>query len=165
MAFAPAVTARATWCAPRTPGRWAGVSARARAVGRNDGRPVSVNLSINEETAQRILTAAILESLDTDARNQIIAQAVAWLGEPRADGYGRDKTTPLQDAFRMAMDRYVNIVVREVIEADETLKAQIDSSVRDFIGQWSSAIEKHGPELQTRIVETVTSFITEQTRY
>lgn len=127
---------------------------------------MSLNLSISEDTAKRIITAAILQSMGEEERSAMITQAIAWLGEPRPvhGGYNAPKTTPLQDAYANAMSIYIDRVVREVIDADEALRASIEQQLREFLALWQKALDEHGAELRSKVTETVISYVTERQR-
>jgi hypothetical protein len=77
-----------------------------------------MTLIMDEAAVSQIITKAILEGLGTEQRDQILAQAVAFLTTPTKDNYGRAGKTPLQNAFDMALSGCATKVAREVLESN-----------------------------------------------
>jgi hypothetical protein len=114
-------------------------------------------LKISEETMSRVLTQAILDGIGEDEKNNIIAQAVAYLTTPPKASYGVQPKTPLQSAFDSAMDHYVRTVVREYIERDETVKARVEQELNNLLGSLGKRLE-NDYELRNVVVEAIVDF-------
>jgi predicted RNase H-like nuclease len=111
-------------------------------------------IKIESDAMQAIVSKAILEGIDADQKQAILEQAVAALIKPRGErGYGKpEPTTPLQDAFDMAVRRVVNEVANEVIADNSDLR----DKVREMVVQaMSDTLKDPGTKLQGAVREAV----------
>ncbi len=68
---------------------------------------------------------AILRSLDDATRERLIKEAIAHLIAPQKDAYGYLKRpSPLEEAYKAAVESYARRTAHEMLESDETVKAQ-----------------------------------------
>lgn len=85
-----------------------------------------MNIQINPDDVKALVSEAILKTLDDEKRATLIKDAIAHLlTPPTGGGYGYDKTTPLQSAFRVAVEHTARRLCLEMLEQDEGLKGQI----------------------------------------
>lgn len=110
-------------------------------------------INIESEALQAIVSKAILEGIDADQKQAILEQAVSALIKPQGERrYGVEPTTPLQDAFDLAVRSVVNSVAREVVEENQELRAK----VREMVSQaMASALENPGTKLQGAVRDAV----------
>lgn len=121
-------------------------------------------IQLSEDTMSRILTEAIIQGIGEDERNNIIAQAIAYLTTPQKSAYGfQDKKTPLQEAFDTAMGIYVRTVVREFIERDETTKAAVEEQLAALLGQFGERMQADY-ELRNVVTEAVVGYFADKER-
>jgi hypothetical protein len=83
-----------------------------------------------DEKAHELVAAAILSTITGEARDKLLASAVASLIEPQKDCYNRDKLTPLQEAFNHSVGRVAERVVEEFVQGNEEFKAAIAAKVQ-----------------------------------
>lgn len=120
-------------------------------------------INLDEDTMSRILTQAIIEGIGEDEKNNIIGQAIAYLTQPAKNSYSRDAKTPLQEAFDTAMGMYVNRVVREYIEKDETVRAKVNAELDVVLGQFGEKLSNQY-ELRQVVVEAVVGWYADRPR-
>jgi len=83
-----------------------------------------------DEKAHELVAAAILSTITGEARDKLLAAAVASLIEPQKDRYGQDKLTPIQAAFNHSVERVADRVVEEFVQGNEDFKAAIAAKVQ-----------------------------------
>lgn len=84
-----------------------------------------INLKLEEESLKKMAAEAILAQLSTDERASILQQAVSFLLTPKEQGLGYRKTTPLQDAFQIALQKIAHEVAREVLDDMPEIQANM----------------------------------------
>jgi hypothetical protein len=84
-----------------------------------------INLKLDEEGLKKLAAEAILAQLSTEERTSILQQAVSFLLTPKDQGYGYRKTTPLQDAFQIALQKIAHEVAREVLDEMPEVRAKM----------------------------------------
>jgi hypothetical protein len=109
-------------------------------------------INIPQEELNSLLGKAILDSLTPDARNTIIAEAIAHLNKPVGESWQRDKQTPLQMAFNRAVDQLTQVLVRELIE--DVFRDQIKGQVEELLQGIPERTELTA-EAKTRIMTAV----------
>ena len=75
-----------------------------------------INLKLDEEGLKKLAAEAILAQLTTEEKASILQQAVQFLLTPKETSYGYRKTTPLQDAFQVAVQQIAHQVAKEVLD-------------------------------------------------
>lgn len=121
-------------------------------------------LHLSEETMAPILTKAILEGIGAEERDAVIAQAVAYLIKPQPNLYrGSEPRTPLQDAFDNAMRIFINTVVREFIETNPEVKAQVTEHLTTLLGQIGDQLHSNY-ELRDVVTNAVIGYFAERGR-
>jgi predicted NAD-dependent protein-ADP-ribosyltransferase YbiA (DUF1768 family) len=115
-------------------------------------------IKIESDAMQAIVSKAILEGIDENQRKAIMEQAVAALIAPRGgDTYGRNKTTPLQDAFDAAVRNVVHEVARDAITDNAELREKVRALVVEAM---AGALDK-GSKLRERVADAVANSIVE----
>ena len=76
-----------------------------------------------DETLNALVTEAMFRALDEKKREELIKTALATLITPRTQGYGQQTTTPIQDAFDMAIHAVARDIVAKMIKTDEAQDA------------------------------------------
>ncbi|WP_109527180.1 MULTISPECIES: hypothetical protein [Nocardia] len=120
-----------------------------------------MNITIPPEDLNQALGKAILETLTEDARNTIITDAIAYLNAPNSRGYGGDKTTPLQDAFREGVRRLTDTLIEDVLKESERYQ-QVRSEIAGLIAQFPPV--SSDPELKGKIVTLILDHVQEAQR-
>lgn len=93
-------------------------------------------IKIESDAMQTIVSKAILEGIDADQKQAILEQAVNALIKPRTTGgYNSKPTTPLQDAFDLAVERTVNQIATEMVSGNEPLLAKVRELVTDAMAE------------------------------
>lgn len=103
-----------------------------------------MDITIDSEAAREIVQKAIFESLDQDARNALVQQAVQALTQrPKKELYSTTiPDTPLEAAFNRAVQELSTEVVREYLSDSSIKKAiqdQIFAALNDIVeekGNW-----------------------------
>jgi hypothetical protein len=114
-----------------------------------------MDLKLDPEAVQSIAATAIFESLDANAREEILKQAIQQLLTPEKDrsryGYGK---TPLQRAFDQAISEAAFRAVREKIEADPEVQARIDELMGPLV---SNAVTEMSADYQDGLASAIGS--------
>lgn len=84
-----------------------------------------MEIKLDADAVTAIASAAIFESLDKDARDLVIKQAIMYLLAPDVKHFSGTGATPLQRAFNQAVETAAFNVVREVVADDVNVKAHI----------------------------------------
>lgn len=120
-----------------------------------------MNINIPETELNQALGKAILETLTEDTRNTIIAEAIAYINKPNDRGYGSDRSTPLQAAFRAGVDRLTSSLIEEVLKESEHYE-QVKAEIAGLIAQFPSV--HSDPELKGKIVTLILDHVQEAQR-
>jgi hypothetical protein len=97
----------------------------------NTGSRFVVEIKLDER-AHELVAAAILSTITGEARDSILSAAVASLIEPKKDSYGRDKITPIQEAFNRSVERVSERVVEEFVKGNEEFKTNVAAKVATY---------------------------------
>lgn len=93
-------------------------------------------IKIESDAMQAIVSKAILEGIDADQRQAILEQAVNALIKPRTTGgYNAKATTPLQDAFDLAVEQTVGQIAREMVSENQALLTKVRELVTDAMAE------------------------------
>lgn len=111
-----------------------------------------MNISIPQEELNIILGKAILDSLTDDAKNTIIAEAIAHLNTPVGNSWDHKKQTPLQNAFNLAVQQLTNVLVHELVE--EHFRADIKSKLAEMMQVMPEHAE-FGEQGKVRVMTTI----------
>ena len=91
-----------------------------------------MKIEIDESKLKGLVSEAVMKFLDEETRNTLIMGAIQYLLTPEnKSGYGRDPTSPLEDAYRGAVGRCATIVAREIVDGE--YKEKVEGVVRDAL--------------------------------
>lgn len=93
------------------------------------------DIKIDSNAMNAIVSKAILEGIDADQKQALLEQAVAALIKPRGDNYGRNATTPLQDAFDNAVVRTCNQLADELVSSNQLLLTKVRELITEAMAQ------------------------------
>ena len=126
-----------------------------------------MEIKLDGEAVAEIASAAIFQSMSTDARENILKQAVQALLTPDKDsryspGYGK---TPLQQAFESAIQQAAFKAVREFVETNEEIKAEIDKLLGPLIlGVVKDQADRYDDSLAEAIGKAIGNWLADKAR-
>lgn len=95
-----------------------------------------------------ICSAAIMQSIDESKREQMISEAISYLLTPKRS-YGSSTTSPLQEAFEMAIRRAaVSVVESEILTKDGQLDEKVSSVIREAVERAFSGNNRETEQIQ-----------------
>jgi hypothetical protein len=121
----------------------------------------AVTVTVPEDPFLTLVSKAILDSLTDEVKNGIIAQAIAYINKPQGDSWRSERSTPLQDAFNMAVNRLVNTLADEVIRESEHFQ-QVRAEMKEQIDRYPTVATDY--ELQAKIATTIMEHAQRQVR-
>lgn len=121
-----------------------------------------INLNMDKDKLNEIVTKAIMDSLDAKTKENVIAQAVAFLNKPKEGGYYDPKWTPLQDAFNRAVEVVARDVSIEMVRNDPQLRAKIKELLDKAI---SKVMEKSDDEVANTLARSIISWLSKEKSY
>lgn len=92
-----------------------------------------VKLTLDTETLKGVVSEAILASLSAEARAAMIQGAIKHLLErpSSTSPYDRNRPSPLEEAFRIAVHDTARKVAAETIAGDDVLQARLRALILD----------------------------------
>lgn len=123
-----------------------------------------MSIQIPEGAVRDIVAKAIMESIDDEARDKILSDAVAGLitTPPKQHGYGAiDRESPLREAFDMAVRAAVNAEARRLVDDSEEVQRYIKARVGESIAALCADNYEGLPE---KIGEAVGAWLRDQRR-
>lgn len=86
-----------------------------------------MDIKIPEAQMQDIVAQAIFKTLDENARNTLIQEAITYLitKPEKKDYYAPDPKSPLQQAFHNAVGVAANKLISDQFDTDQALKEKI----------------------------------------
>lgn len=120
-------------------------------------------LRLSEEAVANLVQKAILDSLNQEARDKLVSDAIAALLMPEKDtlGYGSKKSL-LELAFERSVGQAAYQIVSEEIVSNEDVRKKIRELVHPVV---ASIIAGDDSRLQDAIGQAVGSVITDRLRY
>lgn len=87
----------------------------------------------DSEGLKALMSEAILRALDDATREKLIKEAIAHLMAPQPPAYNGAprRPSPLEEAYKWAVETYARRTAHELIEKDGTVKAQIQSLLNE----------------------------------
>lgn len=127
---------------------------------------MEASIKLDAESFAGIASAAIFDSLTEEARGDIIKQALEHLLTPESNrGFGVKPTTPIQQAFNQAIQSVAFKVVRDKIENDPTITAEIEKLIGPMVlGAIDVESETHSTSLADAIGGAVGTWLAEAAR-
>lgn len=111
-----------------------------------------MEIKLNDLNFQEVFTAAIMQSLDNDKKEELIKGALQYL-MTKGSGYN-DKKTPLQEAFEIALRSETINVAKEYLSNNAEIKEVLNGIIRD-------AVTKIATDNREKTVEKVADKIIE----
>lgn len=111
-----------------------------------------MKLMIPDEQIHEYVAQAILHSLDAEAKNMILAEAIKQLNMQKGSGYG-PSSSPLQDAFNRAVVSVANTQVMELVKENSDFQRSIREVVQQGVERWLG-LDKE--KLVEKIAESIT---------
>lgn len=99
-------------------------------------------IQISDEAVREIAHAALLQTLTAEARENVISQAITWMTTPpKGDSYSRTRqSTPLEDAFQIAMRSATMKLVGEMIEEEGPVREFVKTELRKLVEEFSKQL-------------------------
>lgn len=102
-------------------------------------------IHLPEEALQEVVRGAILKMLDNEAREKIIAQAIAYMSTPETTSYGASRgQTPLGQAFTIAVRASMQQLVHEMVQSDPEVRAFVETTLKRMVRDFTKQIDMDG---------------------
>lgn len=122
-------------------------------------------LTIPEETMRSLIGDAILAGIDQDARNTLIQSAINFLVAPSKVnvGYGRTETqdSPLENAFKVAINQYAQGYVREWVENTDEVQTALRGQLNELLASYKTKLDESW-EFKTALNEWVIDYLSKK---
>lgn len=89
-----------------------------------------IKLEISPENLKTAVAESLLLSMSGDQKESLIKQAIIYLLTP-GKGYGSDKATPIEDAFKNAISGVAHQIAREMLADAPEVKEKISAVLAD----------------------------------
>lgn len=111
-----------------------------------------MEIKLDNLNFQEVFTAAIMQTLDADKKEQLIKGALQFLLSKTNDRY--NNKTPLQDAFEIALRAETINVARDYLKDNEEVKAALEGLIVDAVKKITTdAREQTVDKLADKIIE------------
>jgi len=111
-------------------------------------------LKFDETGLKSVVSAWIMQQMTSEQREAAIAAALGYLLEQPKDKYGYGKgTSPLQQSFNLAIEQVMRQVVREMVETDPHIQAQVKQLLAETFSKWLS--EYGNEHVRRNVVEAI----------
>lgn len=96
---------------------------------------------------QDIISAAILQTLDEKKRESLLTQAIAYLLTPERAYAGAPARSPLEDAYKTAVESQARRMAFDMLDKDEALKEKLrglltEAMERAFVTHREATVER-----------------------
>lgn len=92
-----------------------------------------MTLNLSDENMQGAVAAAIVQTLTVEKRDELLKSAIVTLLTPANSGYGREKRSPLQDAFEQCVHQFARQTILKKLEDDGETRQMIEGVVTDAV--------------------------------
>jgi hypothetical protein len=115
-----------------------------------------MDIKLDGPQVKEVVAAAVLQHLDQNKRDELVKAALAHLMTPQKRGtYGRESSTPLEDAFKNACALAARERVVAMFKEGGSLREKLDSVVEESV---KTAFEGDmRDKLISNIAEAITS--------
>ncbi len=110
-----------------------------------------ISVNINSDDLKKLAGEAILRSIDQEKRDLLIKQAIEHLLAGPKDSYGRATASPLERAFRDAVEAVAQKIVTEELQKDDGVRETVRKLMTDA---WAKMT---GPEGYQNLVDRATA--------
>lgn len=120
-------------------------------------------LTIPEETMRALIGDAILAGIDQTARDALIQSAINYLVAPtKTSTYGRTDVgpSPLEEAFKQAVNDYARRYVQQWIESNGDVQAAMRIQLDELFAAYRSTLSESSDfrtELNAWVIEHLTT--------
>jgi len=83
-----------------------------------------MEIKIDEQAVRDVVTKSIMDQLGEDARETMISAALAYLLDPKKDGFNKG-ISPIQEAFNNAIGQAARTIVFDLVENDPDIRQKI----------------------------------------
>jgi len=115
--------------------------------------PDPLKIEFNEDGLKDLVAGWVINQMDSDQKQAVIASAVKHLITAPKDSYGRASNSPLQTAFNVAVEQAMHQVAREIVMGDVHVQAQIREMVIDAFAKYMKSWA--GTQARKAVVEAL----------
>lgn len=108
----------------------------------------------DSESLKAIMSEAILRALDDATKERLIKEAIAHLLAPQPPAYNGAprRPSPLEEAYKWAVETYAKRTAHEMLEKDEALQAQVKGLLNEAMER---AFTKHREATVERVANAI----------
>ena len=108
----------------------------------------------NSDELKSIMSEAILRAVDEKTRDALIKQAIAYLLAPQEPAYrgAERRPSPLEEAYKWAVESYAKRMAHELLEQDEGVKGQVKGLLQEAMER---AFVKHREATVERVAKAI----------
>lgn len=119
-----------------------------------------MEVKIDAESVKGFVAEAVLRSLDAEARERLIRQAIEHLLKPQESPFGArsERISPLEVAFRQAVEMVARKMVAEQVASDPAISEAIGKLVAAGIRRLEE--RSSDPKVSDAIADTIGKWIT-----
>lgn len=111
-----------------------------------------MEIKLDNLNFQEVFTAAIMQTLDAEKKDQLIKGAMQFLLSKPGNSYS--STTPLQDAFQSALREETTKVAREYLNSNQEIQKSLEGLIVDAVKNITvDAREKTVQKIAEKIIE------------
>jgi hypothetical protein len=111
-----------------------------------------MEIKLDSINFQEVFTAAIMQSLDSDKKEQLIKGALQFLITKPSSGY--QSKSPIQDAFEMALRAETIQVARDYLKNSEEVTKALEGLIVDAVKKITTdARDKTVDKIADKIIE------------
>ncbi len=112
-----------------------------------------MEIKLDNVNFQDVFTAAILQTLDTEKKEQLIKGALQYLMSQPNNKYGNNKT-PLQESFETALRAETITFAREYLKDNKEVQSALEGLIVDAVKKITvDARDKTVDKLADKIIE------------
>jgi hypothetical protein len=102
-----------------------------------------MKLDLTNNDLKIAISEAILTQINTEARDQLIREALQQILEPKRDTYGRVTSSPIQEAFADSCSRLMREIVEKLISEDPDVRKKIEDFAKSAISKLLANEDDH----------------------
>lgn len=114
-----------------------------------------MDIKMNSEAMQALISKAIIDQLTPEMKEDMIAKALAYLMEPKSNGYGKTES-PITASFNSAAYDIMSKILREELEGNEQFKEHVKKMLGDIVAKLMRKDEEYD-DMIGRIVDGIIS--------
>ena len=94
---------------------------------------MTAHIDLSDEQLHGIVSEAILQAIGEKQRDAILQEAVRELLTKKKVGVYGDYTTPIQEAFNLAVAGVAREAAREMLDTDEDIRTQVRALLKEVV--------------------------------